>query len=150
MTPVAGRRGPKNKRKQVRANVDRRQQTLPPPSIVVSYTPPFAVLLNSEKLKKAVVGLEDKIQERSRRRGRFCSNHFSCWKVPKAWQGLHFALLQKRGIMFQQRGHLPKKTFQQGISDSHSLLEFSDKIPKRSLVRKVENPKMPQNVPDKF
>ena len=44
------------------------------------------ILLVSEKLKKAVAVSEEKIQERSRRRGRFSSSHFPCRKMPKPWQ----------------------------------------------------------------
>ena len=40
----------------------------------------------SEKLKKAVAVSDDKIQQGSRRRGRFSSSHFRCRKVPKPWQ----------------------------------------------------------------
>ena len=41
----------------------------------------------SEELKKAVAVSEEKIQQRSRRRGQFSSSHFPCRKVPKPWQG---------------------------------------------------------------
>ena len=51
-------------------------------------TPKFPVLraggllneLHSDTLKKAVAVSEEKIQERSRRRGRFSSSHFPCQK----------------------------------------------------------------------
>ena len=62
----------------------------------------------SEKLKKAVAVSEEKIQQRSRRRGRFSSSHFRCRKVPKPWQGWHFLLPENRGIIFQQRRNLPE------------------------------------------
>ena len=42
---------------------------------------------NSEELKKAVAVSEEKIKQRSRRRGQFSSSRFPCQKVPKPWQG---------------------------------------------------------------
>ena len=48
----------------------------------------FLILeVNSGELKKAVAVSEEKIQQRSRRRGRFSSSHFPCRKMPKPWQG---------------------------------------------------------------
>ena len=49
-----------------------------------------------EKLKKAAAVSEEKIQERSRRRGRFSSSHFPCRNLPKPWQGEHFVLPENR------------------------------------------------------
>ena len=43
--------------------------------------------LRSGELKKAVAVSEEKIQQRSRRRGRFSSSHCPCRKMPKPWQG---------------------------------------------------------------
>ena len=41
----------------------------------------------SEELKKAVAVSEEKIQHRSRRRGRFSGSRFPCRRMPKPWQG---------------------------------------------------------------
>ena len=38
------------------------------------------------RLKKAVAVSDKKIQERSRRQGRFSSSHFPCREMPKPWQ----------------------------------------------------------------
>ena len=43
-------------------------------------------LLDSEELKKAVAVSEEKIQQRSRRRGQFSSSRFPCRKMAKPWQ----------------------------------------------------------------
>ena len=51
----------------------------------------------SGELRKAVAVSEEKIQQRSRRRGRFSSSHFPCRKMPKPWQGQHFVLPENRG-----------------------------------------------------
>ena len=48
---------------------------------------PATVFLRTEELKKAVAVSEEKIQQRSRRRGQFSSSRFPCRKVPKPWQG---------------------------------------------------------------
>ena len=42
-------------------------------------------VLSSGELKKAVAVSEEKIQQHSRRRGRFSSSHFPCRKMPKPW-----------------------------------------------------------------
>ena len=86
----------------------------------------FAVshALGSEELKKAVAVLEEKIQQHSRRRGQFSSSRFPCRKAPK--QGLAEIAFHAAGKSV--RNHFPAaskfagKPFQQGISDSHSLL----------------------------
>ena len=46
-----------------------------------------ALQQKTEELKKAVAVSEEKIQQRSRRRGQFSSSRFPCRKVPKPWQG---------------------------------------------------------------
>ena len=61
-----------------------------------------------QKLKKAVAVSEENIQQHSRRRGQFSSSRVPCRKVPKPWQGLHFALPENQGIIFQQRRNLPE------------------------------------------
>ena len=62
-------------------------------------------------------------KQRSRRRGQFSSSRFPCRKI---------------GEEFPAAPKFAGKPFQQGISDSHSLLEFSEKdppVPKKKLRR---------------
>ena len=84
----------------------------------------------SEELKKAVVVSEEKIQQRSRRRGQFSSSRFPCRKVPKPWQGQHFALPENRRIIFQQRRNLPEnlstREFRTATAFSSFLLRTRD------------------------
>ena len=54
---------------------------------------------------------------------------FPCRKVPKPWQGIPdsiFCATGKSGKNFPAASKFAGKPFQQGILDSHSLLEFSD------------------------
>ena len=83
-------------------------------------------ILISEKLKKAVAVSEEKIQERSRRRGRFSSSHFSLPENAQTLAGIAFQAAGKSVKNFPAASKFAGKLFQQGISDSHSLLEFSD------------------------
>ena len=80
----------------------------------------------SEELKKAVAVSEEKIQQRSRRRGQFSSSRFPCRKVPQTFAGIAFRAAGKSGNHFPAASKFAGKPFQQGISDSHSLLEFSE------------------------
>ena len=80
---------------------------------------------HSEKLKKAVVVSEEKIQERSSRRVRFSSSNFPCSKVPRPWQRQHFVLLEHRGKFSQQRrSKFAGKPFQQGIRIATAFSSF--------------------------
>ena len=79
-----------------------------------------------EKLKKAVAVSEEKIQQRSRRRGRFSSSHFRCRNVPKPLQGKHFVLPENRGMIFQQRRNLPDLVAWFARIDSHDSRESGD------------------------
>ena len=85
---------------------------------------PCILRLRFIKTQEGRGGLGGEIQERSRRRGRFFCSHFPCRKMPKTWQGQHF-VLPENGGMISSSVEICRKFFQQGISDSHSLLEFS-------------------------
>ena len=57
----------------------------------------------SGELKKAVAVSEEKIQQRSQRRGRFSSSHFLAGKCPNLRRGNHFPAASKfAGKLFQQ------------------------------------------------
>ena len=83
---------------------------------------------NSEKLKKAVAVSEEKIQERSRRRGRFSSCHFPCRKNAQTLAGIASRAAGKLVNNFPGASKFTRKLFQLRISDSHNLLEFSEQL----------------------
>ena len=78
------------------------------------------------ELRKAVAVSEEKIQQRSRRRGRFSSSQFSLPENAKTSVGTAFCTAGKSVKNFPAASKFAGKLFQQRISDSHSLLEFSD------------------------
>ena len=81
--------------------------------------------LFSEELKKAVAFSEEKIQQRSRRRSQFSSSRFPCRKNSQTLAGIAFHAAGKLGNHFPAASEFAGKLFQQRMSDSHSLLEFS-------------------------
>ena len=87
----------------------------------------FRFLVGSEEVKKAVVVSEEKIQQRSRRRGQFSSSRFSLPENAQTLAGIAFRAAGKLVKDFPATSKFAGKPFQQGISDSHSLLEFSDR-----------------------
>ena len=82
--------------------------------------------IQSEELKKAVAVTEEKIQQRSCRRGQLSSSRFLAGKCPNLGRD-SISRCQKIGEEFSSSvKKFAGKPFQQGISDSHSLLELSD------------------------
>ena len=69
---------------------------------------------------------EEKIQQRSRRRGRFSSSHVSLPENAQTLAGIALRAAGKSGNTFPAASKFAGKLFQQRISDSHSLLEFSE------------------------
>ena len=58
---------------------------------------------------------------------------FSLPESAQTLPGIAFRAAGKSGKNFQQRRNLPENLFQQGISDSYSLFEFSDQGSTQSL-----------------
>ena len=75
---------------------------------------------------KAVAARDEKIQQRSRRRGRLSSSHFIAGKCPNLGRD-SISCCRKIGNAFPAASTFARKPFQQGISDSHNLLKFSKK-----------------------
>ena len=81
--------------------------------------------LNSEELKKAVAVSEEKIQQRSQARPIF-QQPFSLPENAQTLAGIASRAAGKSVNNFPTASKFSGKPFQQGISDSHSLLVFSD------------------------
>ena len=67
---------------------------------------------------------EEKIQQRSRRRGQFSSSRLPCRKVPKP----SFALPENRGIIFQQRRNLPENLSSREFRTATAFSSFLSNI----------------------
>ena len=78
------------------------------------------------RLKKAVAVSDKKIQERSRRQGRFFQQPFSLPGNAQTLAGIASRAAGKSVKNFPAESKFAGKLFQQGISDSHSLFEVSD------------------------
>ena len=74
----------------------------------------FQVLQISEELKKAVATSEEKIQQRSRRRGQFSSSHFSLPESAQTLAGIAFLRCRKIGESFSSSVEICRKTFPAG------------------------------------
>ena len=76
---------------------------------------------------------EEKILQRSRRRGQIFQQPFSLLESAQTLAGIAFEIAGNQGRICPAASKFAGKPFQQGISDSHSLLEFSERCFKGSL-----------------
>ena len=88
----------------------------------------------SDRLKKAVAVSGEKSRSIPEGGGRFSRSHFPCRKVPNLGSD-SISCCRKFG---EAVPNLPEKPFQQG-TDSHSLLEFSERNPPSSFPPWREN-----------
>ena len=88
-------------------------------------TPPFIIPLLSEELKKAVAVSGGANPAFPKARPIF-QQPFSLPESAQSLAGTAFRAAGKSGKNFPAAPKIAGKPFQQGISDSHSLLEFSD------------------------
>ena len=82
--------------------------------------------LISEELKKAVAVSEEKIQQRSRRPRPIFQQPFSLPESAQTLAGIAFRAAGRSGKNFPAASKFAGKPFQQGISESHSLLDLTD------------------------
>ena len=79
----------------------------------------------SEELKKAMAVSEEKIQQRSRRRGQFSSSRFSLPESAQTLAGIAFRAAGKSVRNFPAASKFARKLFQQGLLDRLTATAFS-------------------------